>query len=59
MKYKSNLLVAVSYPHDMPVQSTDKIPSLFFGGYYKKKKNKLIRTQLESHSKQTAAIPST
>ncbi|RVW51119.1 Uncharacterized protein CK203_078143 [Vitis vinifera] len=57
VKRKSNQLVAASNPHDMSVQNADKTPALSSDGYYKRRKNQLIRTSLESHIKQTVAIP--
>ena len=57
VKRKSNQLVAASNTHDMSVQNTDKAQAISSDGYYKRRKNQLIRTSLESHIKQTVAIP--
>ncbi|KAI5355206.1 hypothetical protein L3X38_008101 [Prunus dulcis] len=52
VKRKLNQLVASSSPCDLPVHNTDKIQHSSFDGYYKRRKNQLIRTSSEGHAKQ-------
>lgn len=58
VKRKSNQLVAASNPLDLSTQNVDKTtPAFFYDGYYKRKKNQLIRTSLENQVGPTAAPP--
>ncbi|KAM6543977.1 hypothetical protein CsatB_008424 [Cannabis sativa] len=50
VKRKLNQLVATS-------NSTDLTQSSSFDGYFKKRKNQLVRTSLESHTKQPMVMP--
>lgn len=52
VKRKSNQLVATSNSVFLSVANADKSQTSSFDGYYKRRKNQLIRTSLESHSKQ-------
>ncbi|KAJ6405376.1 hypothetical protein OIU84_013354 [Salix udensis] len=55
VKRKSNQLVAASNPCASSAQNTHNTSSS--DSYYKRRKNQLIRTSLESQVKQTASIP--
>ncbi|KAL5559692.1 hypothetical protein UlMin_035903 [Ulmus minor] len=57
VKRKSNQLVATSNSRDFSVSNADKIPTSSFDGYYKRRKNQLIRTSLEKLTKQLATTP--
>ncbi|PQM37687.1 uncharacterized protein Pyn_12733 [Prunus yedoensis var. nudiflora] len=56
VKRKLNQLVASSSPCDLPVHNADKIQRSSFDGYYKRRKNQLIRTSSEGHAKQAVIM---
>lgn len=55
LKRKSNQLIAASNDCGLSVQNPDKTQSTTSDGYYKRRKNQLIRTPLESHINQTVS----
>ncbi|XP_062099382.1 uncharacterized protein LOC133805264 isoform X2 [Humulus lupulus] len=57
VKRKSNQLVATSDSTDFSVPNVDKMQASSFDGYFKRRKNQLIRTSLESHTKQPIVMP--
>ncbi|KAF3976404.1 hypothetical protein CMV_000424 [Castanea mollissima] len=56
VKRKSNQLVATSNPSDLSGHNGNKIQAAS-DGYYKRRKNQLIRASLENQSKQSVTIP--
>ncbi|BAT82156.1 hypothetical protein VIGAN_03212200 [Vigna angularis var. angularis] len=57
IKPKTNQLVATSNSRDVSLSTDDNGQTAFSDGYYKRRKNQLVRTTFESHSNQTAAVP--
>ncbi|XP_044479300.1 uncharacterized protein LOC123206214 isoform X1 [Mangifera indica] len=57
VKRKSNQLVAASNHHSSSIQNADKIQGVTSDSYYKRRKNQLIRTPVESHINQTVTLP--
>ncbi|KAL5776832.1 hypothetical protein ACOSP7_009758 [Xanthoceras sorbifolium] len=57
VKRKSNQLVAASSHCGLPVQNSDKTQCFTSDGYYKRRKNQLIRSSVESHVNQTVTLP--
>ncbi|KAL2317845.1 hypothetical protein Fmac_031721 [Flemingia macrophylla] len=57
IKPKTNQLVATSNSCDVSVSTEDNGQTAFSDGYYKRRKNQLVRTTFESHFNQTAAMP--
>ncbi|KAH9757233.1 hypothetical protein KPL71_016319 [Citrus sinensis] len=56
LKRKSNQLIAASNGCSLSVQNPDKTQSTASDGYYKRRKNQLIRTPLESQINQTVSL---
>ncbi|KAL5148606.1 Zinc finger CCCH domain-containing protein 7 [Glycine soja] len=56
IKPKTNQLVATSNSCDVSVSTDDNLQTAFSDGYYKRRKNQLIRTTFESHINQTVAM---
>ncbi|KAJ0087005.1 hypothetical protein Patl1_08263 [Pistacia atlantica] len=57
VKRKSNQLVAASDHCSSSIQNADKIQGVTSDGYYKRRKNQLIRTSVESHINPTVTLP--
>ncbi|TKY56095.1 Zinc finger CCCH domain-containing protein 7 [Spatholobus suberectus] len=57
IKPKTNQLVATSNSCDVCVSTDDNGQTAFSDGYYKRRKNQLVRTTFESHNNQTVAMP--
>ncbi|KAJ1395671.1 hypothetical protein SESBI_33233, partial [Sesbania bispinosa] len=57
IKPKTNQLVAASNSCDVIISTDDKGQTAFSDGYYKRRKNQLVRTTFENHINQTAAMP--
>ncbi|KAJ0026405.1 hypothetical protein Pint_08088 [Pistacia integerrima] len=57
VKRKSNQLVAASDHHSSSIQNADKIQGVTSDSYYKRRKNQLIRTSVESHINPTVTLP--
>ncbi|KAL2584401.1 hypothetical protein AAZX31_14G139600 [Glycine max] len=57
IKPKTNQLVATSNSYDVSVSTDDNLQTAFSDGYYKRRKNQLVRTTIESHINQTVAMP--
>lgn len=57
VKRKSNQLVAASRPCSPSVRDANNIPGLPSDGYYKRRKNQLVRTSVESHVQPTVIMP--
>ncbi|KAK1554385.1 hypothetical protein Q3G72_011443 [Acer saccharum] len=57
VKRKSNQLVAASSHRGLPIQNADKTQGFISDGYYKRRKNQLIRSSVESHINQTVTLP--
>ncbi|XP_027939422.1 uncharacterized protein LOC114193719 isoform X2 [Vigna unguiculata] len=57
IKPKTNQLVATSNSCDVSVSTDDNGQTAFSDGYYKRRKNQLVRTTFESHTNQTAVVP--
>ncbi|XP_059630634.1 uncharacterized protein LOC132273660 isoform X2 [Cornus florida] len=56
VKRKSNQLVVASNSSDLSIQDANKTQVLSSNGYYKRRKNQLIRKSLESHTTQRVAV---
>ncbi|XP_020228266.1 uncharacterized protein LOC109809359 isoform X2 [Cajanus cajan] len=54
---KTNQLVATSNSCDVSVSTDDNGQTAFSDGYYKRRKNQLVRTTFDSHVNQTVAMP--
>ncbi|CAK9160366.1 unnamed protein product [Ilex paraguariensis] len=57
VKRKSNQLVAASNSSDLLLQAVDRTQAPSSDGYYKRRKNQLIRTSVRNYFKQGVAIP--
>ncbi|KAF2291329.1 hypothetical protein GH714_022914 [Hevea brasiliensis] len=57
VKQKSNQLVATSNPSSLSVSNARNIPALPSNGYYKRRKNQLVRTSSETHVKPKVNMP--
>ncbi|CAJ1971937.1 unnamed protein product [Sphenostylis stenocarpa] len=57
IKPKTNQLVAKSNSCDVSVSTDDNGQTAFSDGYYKRRKNQLVRTTFDSHTNQAVAIP--
>ncbi|RDX88966.1 Zinc finger CCCH domain-containing protein 7, partial [Mucuna pruriens] len=57
IKPKTNQLVATSNSCDVSLSADDNGQTVFSDGYYKRRKNQLVRTTFESHINQTVAMP--
>ncbi|KAK7385130.1 hypothetical protein VNO78_30841 [Psophocarpus tetragonolobus] len=57
IKPKTNQLVATSNSCDASVSTDDNGQTAFSDGYYKRRKNQLVRTTFESHINQTVLMP--
>ncbi|KAJ7965496.1 Zinc finger, CCCH-type [Quillaja saponaria] len=57
VKRKLNQLVATSNTSHPSISNSDKIQAVPSDGYYKRRKNQLIRTNLEGHINQTVVMP--
>ncbi|KAI9200434.1 hypothetical protein LWI28_007878 [Acer negundo] len=57
VKRKSNQLVAASSHCGLPIQNADKTQGFISDGYYKRRKNQLIRSSVESHINGTVTLP--
>ncbi|KAK3230558.1 hypothetical protein Dsin_002439 [Dipteronia sinensis] len=57
VKRKSNQLVAASSHCGPPIQNADKTQGFISDGYYKRRKNQLIRSSVESHINRTVTLP--
>ncbi|PON60133.1 Zinc finger, CCCH-type [Parasponia andersonii] len=56
VKRKSNQLVATTNSTDLPAPNAHKMQASSFDGYYKRRKNQLIRTSLESHTRRPVML---
>ncbi|KAK2659413.1 hypothetical protein Ddye_005946 [Dipteronia dyeriana] len=57
VKRKSNQLVATPSHCGPPIQIADKTQGFISDGYYKRRKNQLIRSSAESHINRTVTLP--
>ncbi|XP_057993586.1 uncharacterized protein At1g21580 isoform X2 [Hevea brasiliensis] len=57
VKQKTNQLVATSNPSSLSVSNARNIPALPSNGYYKRRKNQLVRTSSETHVKPKVNMP--
>ncbi|KAF2291322.1 hypothetical protein GH714_022866 [Hevea brasiliensis] len=57
VKQKSNQLIATSNPSSFSVSNARNIPALPSNGYYKRRKNQLVRTSSETHVKPKVNMP--
>ena len=57
IKPKTNQLVATSNSCDVSLPTDDNGQTALSDGYYKRRKNQLVRTTFESHTNQTAIVP--